>query len=283
MVRAVAAEMPLRARFAGGLVDPASRPVFEHYLKLEPWVHRAVPAMIVLFIATLTTLTIFLVSDAHQRAIEDAIINLELIAANATHDFNAALEPNADASPLTAAKDVLTQVLPDRALARGQTVLVTNVKGDVVAAFPASASVGGRLLDRLGPSQPLTIFAEKAGVMRINLADGTDALATVRTLKPPFAQVAFIHPINAVLSDWQRTTLRTGIALSLDHHRALLGCRRLFLAGGARPACGSRQYTHSRPDRHGAQSRPLRPVGLGYRPRPHLLVRLHVCNARNGS
>jgi two-component system cell cycle sensor histidine kinase PleC len=215
MVGAVTAEMPARARVVRGLVDAVSAPTFDQFVKLEPWIRRAVPAMIAVFLGTLTTLTILLVNDAHDRAIDDAMLNLELMAANATYEFNAALDPattNGDAAS-PAAKRALTQLFPDRALRRGQRILVSDVKGNIVAAYPASAGVGGRLIDRLGPSQPLTVFAEKAGVMRINLADGTDALATVRTLKPPFAQVAFIHPMHAVLADWQRTTLRTIAAL----------------------------------------------------------------------
>ncbi len=223
MVRAVAAEMPARARFARGLAYRAGQPAFEPYVKLEPWVRRAVPAMIAVFIGTLTTLTILLMSDAHDRAIDDAIVDLELIAATATHDFNTALEPIAGkvtapepiASKDTAqeAKQALAQVLPDRALARGQHILISNAQGEIVAAYPPAIGIGGRLIDHLGPSQPLTVFAEKAGVMRVNLADGTAALATVRTLKPPFAQVAFIHPMTSVLADWRRAAFRTGAAL----------------------------------------------------------------------
>src|SRR5262249_41638243 len=65
----------------------------------------------------------------------------------------------------------------------------------------------------LGPSQPLTDFAEKAGVLRINLADGGDALATVRTLDPPFGQAAIVYPLTAALSDWQAETFRSAILL----------------------------------------------------------------------
>jgi two-component system cell cycle sensor histidine kinase PleC len=265
MVRAVAAEMLARARVAQGLCGPARSPAFEHYVRLEPWVRRTIPAMIAVFIGTLTTLTILLVNEAHDRAIEDAIVDLELTAAATTHDFNTALDPDAfnwnqskammerleisdfstgaidsknagqetqihslnlqqvddsqnparstGTDPEQVAMAALSQVLPDRALARGQHILVSDAKGDIVATFPAGIGAGGQLIERLGPSQPLTVFAEKAGVMRITLADGTDALATVRSLKPPFAQVVFIHPMTSVLGEWQRGALRSGTAL----------------------------------------------------------------------
>jgi two-component system cell cycle sensor histidine kinase PleC len=259
MVRAATAEMLARARVAQGLACKAGRPAFDHYAKIEPWVRRAVPAMIAVFIGALTSLTLLLVNDAHQRAIDNALVNLELVATIVTRDFNTALDhgdldvnptgataptvdapkspvdsalqpPDADAKAAPAlpalqgapashpdaqqaARQALAQLIPHHALARGQHILVADTQGQIVAAFPPDIPKAENLLDRLGASQPLTVFAEKAGIMRINLADGTDALATVRTLKPPFAQVAFVHPMTSVLAEWQRSTFQTGVAL----------------------------------------------------------------------
>ncbi|TAL83579.1 MAG: PAS domain S-box protein [Beijerinckiaceae bacterium] len=181
---------------------------------------------------------------------KDASIDLELIAANVSHDFTAAVRANvlpqqtkpgagtapksSSAAPLAQsaaatanaqnnaapvhdiageAKQVLARILPHHAWARGEHVLVSDTSGRIVSAFPPESGVEGRLVDRLGPDQPLTVFAERAGVMRIKLADGTDALATVRTLQPPFAQMAFIHPVSSILMDWERAALRTAAAL----------------------------------------------------------------------
>lgn len=213
MVRAITAEMPARARILQELACAPARPSFKNYIQLEPWVRRAIPAMIAIFIGTLTTLTILLIADARDHAVDDAILNLDLIAAAVTQDFNATLE---QAPAMAVAKDAagtLARLLPAHALTRGEHILVTDVKGEIVAAFPRDLSIGGRLIDRLGPSQPLTTFAEKAGVMRIHLADGTEALATVRSLKAPLAQVAVIHPMTAVLMNWYHAALRTGAAL----------------------------------------------------------------------
>ncbi len=92
MVRAVAADVTARARIAQGLIGPAGLPALHSYSKLEPWVRRAVPAMIVLFIAVLTSLSILLINEAHDRAIEDAITDLDLVASDVTDEFNAALD-----------------------------------------------------------------------------------------------------------------------------------------------------------------------------------------------
>jgi two-component system, cell cycle sensor histidine kinase PleC len=210
MIRADAADTFARASLLQGLHSAPSDRAFPHdYLKFEPWLHRAVPAMVVVFIAALTAITGLLAIEARDQTINDAIVGLGLVSAATSNDFAAAIEKAADEDPTKA----LLQSLPDRALAHGQRVLVSNDKGTIVAAYPPEIGIGGALTDHLGTSQPLTIFAEKAGVLRINLADGTDALATVRTLNAPLGQIAFVHPIYSVLTGWRRAAFRTAATL----------------------------------------------------------------------
>ncbi len=250
MVRAVAADVTARARIAQGLIGPAGLPALHSYSKLEPWVRRAVPVMIVLFIAALTTLTVLLVSEAHDRAIEDAVTDLDLIASNVTHDFNAALD-RGDLSPCAVHIASASLPVPGTALELSAALAIPLASQEpdggahiidvrqalatmiLIGRSPAASIFSS--LTRAAKSSPpfrqawrkkagcsigsapqaLTTFAEKAGVMRISLADGTDALATVRTLHAPFAQVAFVHPMPAVLAEWERSTTRTGTALFL--------------------------------------------------------------------
>jgi two-component system cell cycle sensor histidine kinase PleC len=211
MIRADAAGMFARADFLQGQAAAPNRRAFQRpqQLDLEPWLHHAIPVMIVVFIAALMTFASLLVLEARDGAINDAMLELDLIAAATTNDFAAAVERAAAEDPTK----TLIQSLPDGALSRGQSVLVSNDKGAIVASYPSELGIGGALIDRLGLTQPLTVFAEKAGVLRINLADGTDALATVRTLKAPLGQIAFIHPVHAVLLEWRNAALRTAIAL----------------------------------------------------------------------
>jgi two-component system cell cycle sensor histidine kinase PleC len=222
MVRADTAKASayLYAGAVAGLAGSAKRPFFLHYPVLEPWVRRAVPAMIMLFVATLATVSFLIGREALERTIQDAIGDLEVLAATATDNFSFSLEKASQDPAQNLAQDpaaLLERVLPNRTAARGQNVLVSNEAGEIIAAYPApntiNGAIHGQLPDRLGPSQPLTTFAEKAGVLRITLADGTDALATVRTLKAPFGQIAFVQPISAILTDWRAATLRFAVIL----------------------------------------------------------------------
>ncbi len=208
MIRADAAEA-----FAHASLSQASAPTRQIVCRppfhLEPLLRRAVPAMIAIFTATLTAAASFLILEAHDDAVDRAMLDLDLVAAATTNDFAAAIDKAVAEDPTK----TLIQSLPSQAFARGERVLVSNDTGTIVAVYPPEIGVGSALLDRLGSNQPLTTLAEKAGVLRITLADGTDALATVRTLKAPLGQIAFIRPIQAVLAEWRGIALRCAVAL----------------------------------------------------------------------
>ncbi|PNG27235.1 PAS domain-containing sensor histidine kinase [Methylocella silvestris] len=176
---------------------------------LEVWVRRAVPAMVILFICALAAMTVAMARESYERAISDSLADLELLAAVVADDLRETLK-HTSASEIPAA---LTDAMPSRALARGQQAMITDLTGEIIASTPGARAIRGPLLDFLGPSQPLTIFAEKAGVLRIILPDGADALATVRTLNQPFGQLAIVYPMSAVLADWRASSLRTGVLL----------------------------------------------------------------------
>ena len=175
--------------------------------QLEVWVRRAVPAMVALFAGALVLISVTLSRDAHDRALADAFNSLELTAAAITHNLNATFR----AEPRTELGTALAQVMPPYAEAHGQQVMVTDAEGNILGAFRPMANPSRTLNDYLGPSQPLTVFAEKAGVLRIDLADGSEALATVHTLEAPFGQVAVLYPLANVLAEWETSSFRAAV------------------------------------------------------------------------
>jgi two-component system cell cycle sensor histidine kinase PleC len=61
----------------------------------------------------------------------------------------------------------------------------------------------------LGPAQPLTVLAERAGVIELTLADGTSALAIVRNLKKPLGQIAAVQSKDRALDRWRADSALT--------------------------------------------------------------------------
>ena len=83
-------------------------------------------------------------------------------------------------------------------------------KGTVTAESPSGgAAVGRRMVDLLGPTQPLTTFGAGAGVLEILLPDETRVLATVRMLNTPFGQLAVVQSRDAALAGWRSLTTLT--------------------------------------------------------------------------
>ncbi|MGD8422358.1 MAG: ATP-binding protein [Methyloceanibacter sp.] len=97
----------------------------------------------------------------------------------------------------------LAQSLPLRAAREGRVVLLSDAAGSIQARVPIGSHYQGNLLTVLGPGQPLTIMGADAGVMRIALNDGTDALVTVRNVPRTDAQLTFIQPVASALAGWR--------------------------------------------------------------------------------
>src|SRR3984893_14986110 len=209
MARAYTAQASARAGARQGLATTAVQPALSRLAHYEIWVRRAVPVMVALFAGALAAITIISARDAYDRAVTDAYAELELTAGAITSKLKEALRDSHRTDPAGA----LLQAVPSRGLARGQQRVMTDAPGNIAPSVPALSTSNSTLNDYLGPSQPLTDFAEKAGVLRISLADGKDSLATVHTLDPPFGQVAIIYPLTAVLADWQAEAFRSAVLL----------------------------------------------------------------------
>ena len=209
MARGSAAIASVRASTIQGLARSLAHPAYERLAQLEPWLGRAVPLMIVIFLGTLVAGAVMYSRQTREAAIADAIGDLELVATAVASNLNDGLA-NAPGEP---PEHILGRVIPVRVLMRQRQVLVSDETGALAGAFPAKDIPVGTLGDYLGPAQPLTTFAEKAGVLQITLANGVDALATVRALRPPFGQLAVVQTMDGVLAEWRSSIWRSGLLL----------------------------------------------------------------------
>ncbi len=164
-----------------------------------------VPAITITFILALVATSLGLALAEQRRIVASATTGIALVAAVVADDIDLRLRDAPDQS----AAAMLLGAIPPHAVDRGQRVLLTDQTGRIVASYPpGQTQAQGTIADQVGTAAPLTVFAEKAGVMRLTLADGTDALATVRSLHEPLGQVVIIHPIADLLGDWRGTLVR---------------------------------------------------------------------------
>ncbi|HEY7296884.1 MAG TPA: ATP-binding protein [Xanthobacteraceae bacterium] len=220
MARAEAASASLRSDSIKGLAQSIAKPAYSRLLTAEPALRRAVPALVIAFLTTIC-IGAFVQILEHRRHIV-AEVSKE-IAAGA--DILAERIDRERASGefgrhLTEDLDLIT---PAWLLSPGREVLLANGEGDIVAwirhvpapaaerggliARPIAGAVGMRLLDVLGPTQPLTTFGALAGVLEITLPDGEEAFATVRHLRT--GQVALLQRRADALAGWRSDTALT--------------------------------------------------------------------------
>ncbi|MGA8919565.1 MAG: ATP-binding protein [Pseudolabrys sp.] len=208
MARAGVASASAHPDSIKGLAQSVAKPAYRRLLNAEPLLRRAVPVLIIAFLATICVGALVQVLDHRRQTLTNDALSLEAVADLAAERLQKPLKQPADA--VGQPQLVLSRVLPSWAMAAGRRFLLTNADGVVTAATPANdATIGRRLIDILGPTQPLTTFGAGAGVMDIILPDNTRALATVRMLDNPFGQLAVVQSREAALASWRSLTTLT--------------------------------------------------------------------------
>src|SRR5499427_7166531 len=222
MARAEVASASVSSDSIKGLAQSIAKPAYRRLLTAEPALRRAVPALIIAFLLTICVGAFVQVLDHRRQVIGELFKHLEAGADILAERIDRARGGRIDFdSKLQSEFDGLS---PPWLRASGRQLLVTNAEGVIIAglqhvpvisadgttilASPLNSSIiGQRLLDILGPSQPLTTFGALAGSMDVQLADGTAAFATVRHLYS--GQLAIIQRRDEALAVWNSDTTLT--------------------------------------------------------------------------
>jgi len=148
------------------------------------------------------------VLDQRRQSLGTMVVALDAVADVAAQRLQ--LPPGNAKDALERPQELLAKALPRWATQAGRRFLLTNEHGVVTAAIPVTdATIGHRLIDVLGVTQPLTTFGAGAGVMEITLPNDTQTLATVHQLKAPHGQFAALQPRDAALGSWRSLTTLT--------------------------------------------------------------------------
>jgi two-component system cell cycle sensor histidine kinase PleC len=224
MARAEVASASVSSDSIKGLAQSIAKPAYRRLLTAEPALRRAVPALIIAFLLTICVGAIVQVLDHRRQAISDIVKQIEGSADFLVERLQRLEQPKGD-KPDRRLQSELERTMPSWGRAPGRQVLVANSEGVIVAGIrhelvsnadgTTSASapleagmVGRRLIDVLGPTQPLTTFGAAAGVLEIPLADGSLAYSTVRSLWSE-GELAIVHGRADALAPWASDTALT--------------------------------------------------------------------------
>ncbi len=227
MARAEVASASVNSDSIKGLAQSIAKPAYRRLLTAEPALRRAVPALIIAFLLTICVGAIVQVLDHRRQAIGEIVSQIEG-SADVLVDRLDRFARSHGAQPLSDRRlqAELERMMPDWARSPGRQVLVadgngiivagirheivTNADGSTRASIPLEGGmVGRRLIDVLGPTQPLTTFGAAAGVLEIPLADGSLAYGTVRSLRALNGELAILHSRAEALAAWASDTALT--------------------------------------------------------------------------
>jgi two-component system cell cycle sensor histidine kinase PleC len=224
MARAEVASASVSSDSIKGLAQSIAKPAYRRLLTAEPALRRAVPALIIAFLVTICVGAIVQVLDHRRQAAGDIIKQIEATADLLVERLERLEQPRSD-KPDRRLQTALERMLPPWTRAPGRQVLIANSEGIIVAGIGhelvtnpdgtmsasaplEAATVGRRLIDVLGPTQPLTTFGAAAGVLEIPLAAGSLAYGTVRGLWSN-GELAVVHGRADALAAWAADTALT--------------------------------------------------------------------------
>jgi two-component system, cell cycle sensor histidine kinase PleC len=196
-----------------------------HFPKVEQ-LRRAIPILIALFAAFAAVGLVAQTLQARNMALARAEERLALMA-----DVTALRLKDQTLTPDSNWQGALVASLPKGAMLDDRFALLAGAEGDIQARAPLASTKENSLLAILGPQQPLTTFGAEAGVLRLALSDGTDAIVTVRDVPQGNGQVAFVQPVNSALAGWRRdASLEITLLICTGLVLALLGGGLWYLA-----------------------------------------------------
>lgn len=178
-----------------------------------PGLWLRVPALIVsaVCLISLAAFVVSLATSLQDRLVDEATADLDMFARVVLRDLQDNLKPETAPS----LGDSFNRIMPRRLLTHGRRALVIDPQGRVAAAFPPLPAAGTTLSDILGASKSIAALTANGEVMRVTLANGAPALATLRKLPDAYGQVAIIHPIDNVLDNWRAVAARYALLFAI--------------------------------------------------------------------
>ena len=263
-----------------GLAQSIAKPAYRRLLVAEPALRRAVPVLIIAFLVTIAVgaaLQVHRPSAAGDRCRHQRDRRGRRPAGRAARPGGSPSQRR-DLAPRPG--HLLDQMRPARATDGAREIYLTDTEGTVIASVPPT---GGERPQASRHSRP---GAAADDLRRQRRRSRNSARGRRRRLRHRARAERAVRPAG----DHPTARQRAGplaFRYGADHHavgdhRLRRPHSRLRFPLAVDPGARSRHdlRDRARPHRHRAQPRPLRTVGLGPRPRPHLLVALDVRDPR---
>jgi two-component system, cell cycle sensor histidine kinase PleC len=200
MARFNASNALLRNGTIGGLARAVAQPDYLKRVAAEPMIRRIVPFMMIVFLAAAWTGAIVQLANDRSEVIVATMVDIENISALSAIDLQIELA-RAPSERSDSLQNLLAAVGLN-ALENSRQFAMTDPAGSIIASTHP-AYLNRNITSILGVQDKLISQADRAGVKRLTLPDGQDALASVRNLGTDKGQLIVIQPVVEALAPWR--------------------------------------------------------------------------------
>ncbi len=219
---------------ARGLAEPAYRGL----LAAEPVLRRSIPGLIIIFLAIIAAVRVLSLMSHHQEIERSTRTILSLAAAEIENRVS-----QADAAD-GVRTDAIANIAEQARFSPSHLALVTDGRFNILAAHPSDSTyAGGRLDTLVEGGQPLFLFGERAGVMKVSMG-GASWFAAVSLSDDRESAAAVLVPVDAVFADWRRT-VQFNITLFVLTAAVLLIILYAYFRQAARTQVADRFYSEA--------------------------------------
>ncbi|QND52415.1 PAS domain-containing protein [Phyllobacterium sp. 628] len=191
-----------RTRLSGHIKLLAD-PTYGKLLAAEPYLRRAIPPLIIIFLLILATARAMSLLSWRDDTERTARATLSLAASHMAsvidNRMKAGQKP--DGGEL---QNIIAEMRSNDLIPQGMWIAIASDESKIVA----SSDGGDRWRDKnlesfVADGQPLFLFGERAGVMEIRM-NGIAALAAFSRSAKSGYSVFVMHPVEAVFAEWRR-------------------------------------------------------------------------------
>ena len=224
-----------------GHVRFLAAPAYRRFLRLEPYIRRSIPVLIVGFITMLAITRAASLLEQRQSVEEAAGAEIALVATALSSGLADAETRYPSDNPTEILRMVLNDLLPDQASVPGRTVLVAGTDGVVLASAPVTPTIETRPLASFLGADYVARLGQRHKATSVTLSTGADALVAVASLQHRSGSphllnsVAVLQTKDATLAQW-RSAVRSSVSLFVATAAVLLVMTYAYFAQVARAA-----------------------------------------------
>ncbi|EEY04215.1 PAS domain-containing sensor histidine kinase [Brucella neotomae] len=188
-----------------GHVSLLAGPAYSKFIVIEPILRRLVPTLIIIFLIILGVARVFSllawrddIELQHKAALSGATVHLAQMIERVANGIETGAQLSAKDL-----QDAMTELRSRGLTSSGMTIAIVDAQSMIKAASGPAGIAGSQIDTILGDAQPLFLFAERAGVLRVVLQGEAAFGALAKPMTAPYSIIA-VEPESTIFAEWKR-------------------------------------------------------------------------------